>query len=109
MLFRSQLVGRHDFSTFRDADCQAESPVRTLERLDISRVGEEIHIYTSARSFLHRQVRSMVGSLRLVDEGKWSPRDMKKALDAADRSACGPVAPPDGLYLLRVGYSSAEK
>jgi tRNA pseudouridine38-40 synthase len=98
------LVGRHDFSTFRDADCQAESPVRTLERLDISRVGEEIHIYTSARSFLHRQVRSMVGSIEHVGSGKWSARDLKAALESCDRTRCGQVAPAAGLYLIGVDY-----
>jgi tRNA pseudouridine38-40 synthase len=75
----------------------------------VARYGELIEVRADARSFLHNQVRSMVGSLRLVGEGKWSPQDMKHALDAADRTACGPVAPPDGLYLLRVGYNSVEK
>jgi len=96
------LVGNHDFTTFRAAECQAKSPVKTLDRLDVSRAGEEIHINASARSFLHHQVRSMVGSLKLVGEGKWRPRDLRDALAARDRSACGPVAPPDGLYLVRV-------
>lgn len=98
------LVGQHDFTTFRAAECQAQSPVKTLDRIDVSRRGEEIHIQTSARSFLHHQVRSFVGSLKLVGEGKWSPRDLKAALDACDRSACGPVSPPDGLYLVKVDY-----
>ncbi|HWA91200.1 MAG TPA: tRNA pseudouridine(38-40) synthase TruA [Rhizomicrobium sp.] len=98
------LVGQHDFTTFRAAECQAKSPVKTLDRLDVSRVGEEVHVNASARSFLHNQVRSMVGSLKLVGEGKWSPRDMASALKARDRAECGPVAPPDGLYLLRVDY-----
>jgi tRNA pseudouridine38-40 synthase len=98
------LVGRHDFTTFRAAECQAQSPVKTLDRIDVSRRGEEIHLQTSARSFLHHQVRSFVGSLKLVGEGKWSPRDLKAALDACDRSACGPVSPPDGLYLVKVDY-----
>ena len=100
------LVGKHDFTTFRAAQCQAASPVKTLDRLDVSRYGEEISIEASARSFLHNQVRSMVGSLKLVGEGKWSPRDMQRALEACDRAACGPVAPPQGLYLVRVDYGT---
>ncbi len=102
------LVGHHDFTTFRAASCQAKSPVRTLDRLDVSRVGEEIHIQASARSFLHNQVRSMVGSLKLVGEGKWQPHDVQRALDAVDRAACGPVAPAPGLYLVRVDYGAAD-
>jgi tRNA pseudouridine38-40 synthase len=98
------LVGQHDFTTFRAAECQAQSPVKTLDRLDVSRRADEIHIEASARSFLHHQIRSFAGSLKLVGEGKWRPRDMKTALDARDRSACGPVSPPDGLYLVRVDY-----
>jgi len=98
------LVGQHDFTTFRAAECQAKSPVKTLDRLDVARVGEEIHVNASARSFLHNQVRSMVGSLKLVGDGKWSRRDMERALNSKDRSECGPVAPPDGLYLMRVDY-----
>jgi tRNA pseudouridine38-40 synthase len=98
------LVGQHDFTTFRAAECQAQSPVKTLDRIDVSRRGEEIHIETSARSFLHHQVRSFVGSLKQVGEGKWSARDLKAALQARDRSACGPVSPPDGLYLVKVDY-----
>jgi tRNA pseudouridine38-40 synthase len=98
------LVGSHDFTTFRAAECQAQSPVKTLDRIDVSSRGEEIHITTSARSFLHHQVRSFVGSLKLVGEGKWSARDLKAALEARDRSACGPVCPPDGLYLVKVDY-----
>jgi len=98
------LVGQHDFTTFRAAECQAQSPVRTLDRLDVSRRADEIHIEASARSFLHHQIRSFAGSLKLVGEGKWRPRDMKAALEARDRSACGPVSPPDGLYLVRVDY-----
>jgi tRNA pseudouridine38-40 synthase len=98
------LVGQHDFTTFRAVECQAQSPVKTLDRLDISRRGEEIHIEASARSFLHHQIRSFAGSLKLVGEGKWSARDLADALNARDRSACGPVAPPDGLYLVRVDY-----
>ncbi len=99
-----ELVGKFDFSTFRDSDCQAESPIRTLERLDVSRVGDEIHVYTSARSFLHRQVRSMVGSLEHVGSGKWRARDLREALDSRDRARCGTVAPADGLYLIGVDY-----
>ncbi len=101
------LVGRHDFTTFRAAGCQAKSPVKTLDKLDVTAAGEEIRIEASARSFLHNQVRSMVGSLKLVGEGKWSPGDLRAALDARDRSACGPVAPPHGLYLVRVDYPPA--
>ncbi|WP_300544790.1 tRNA pseudouridine(38-40) synthase TruA [Maricaulis sp.] len=98
------LLGQHDFTTFRDAQCQADSPVKTLDAISVSRYGEEVQLTCSARSFLHRQVRSMVGSLVEVGVGKWSARDFKAALDAADRSRCGPVAPPDGLYLVAVDY-----
>jgi tRNA pseudouridine38-40 synthase len=98
------LVGLHDFSTFRDAECQAESPVRNLDRFDIMRSGDVIECHVSAQSFLHRQVRSMVGSLENVGSGKWTALDLKAALDAKDRKACGPVAPPDGLFLMQVDY-----
>jgi tRNA pseudouridine38-40 synthase len=98
------LVGHHDFTTFRAAECQAQSPVKTLDRLDVSQRGEEIHIQASARSFLHHQIRSFAGTLKLVGEGKWQPREVKKALEARDRAACGPVAPPEGLYLVKVDY-----
>jgi tRNA pseudouridine38-40 synthase len=98
------LIGKHDFTTFRAAECQAKSPVKTLDRLDVEREGDEIRISASARSFLHHQVRSMVGSLALVGEGRWSVKDLAAALAARDRTACGPIAPPDGLYLLRVEY-----
>lgn len=98
------LLGRHDFTTFRAAQCQAKSPVRTLDSLTVRRDGEEILIRTSARSFLHNQVRSMAGSLKLVGEGKWRPEDLRLALEARDRSACGPVAPACGLYLMKVDY-----
>jgi tRNA pseudouridine38-40 synthase len=99
-----RLVGRHDFSTFRDSECQAKSPVRTLDRLDALRTNDEIHIYASARSFLHRQVRSMVGSLVLVGAGKWSDDDLQAALERRDRKYCGAVAPAVGLYLIGVDY-----
>jgi tRNA pseudouridine38-40 synthase len=99
-----RLVGKHDFTTFRAAECQARSPVKTLDRLDVLQDGEEVHVLAAARSFLHHQVRSMVGSLVLVGEGKWSITDLEAALRARDRTACGPVASPDGLYLMRVDY-----
>jgi tRNA pseudouridine38-40 synthase len=99
------LVGQHDFTTFRAAECQAQSPVKTLDALSVRRAGEEIHVQARARSFLHRQVRSIVGTLKLVGEGKWRPRDVASALAAHDRSRCGPVAPPEGLYLARVDYA----
>ncbi len=99
-----QLVGRHDFTTFRSAHCQAESPLRTLDRLDVVRAGDRISISASARSFLHHQVRSMVGCLALVGEGKCSANDLKAALEARDRAALGFNAPPDGLYFLRADY-----
>ncbi len=98
------LVGRHDFTTFRAAECQAKSPVKTLDILKVERSGEDVYVTSVARSFLHNQVRSMVGSLVPVGEGKWSPDDLAKALEARDRAACGPVAPPDGLYLMKVDY-----
>ena len=101
------LIGRHDFSTFRDSQCQAKSPLRTLDRFDVSRQGDEIECAVGARSFLHRQVRSMVGSLVEVGLGKWRTADLKAALDAADRSRCGPVAPALGLYLVGVDYPDA--
>jgi tRNA pseudouridine38-40 synthase len=98
------LVGRHDFTTFRSTECQAKSPVKTLDALNVSRAGDEVGIETAARSFLHNQVRSMVGSLVLVGDGKWSAAELAGALAARDRAACGPVAPPQGLYLVRVDY-----
>jgi tRNA pseudouridine38-40 synthase len=101
------LVGRHDFTTFRSVQCQAKSPVKTLDRLEVERRGELIEICASARSFLHNQVRSMVGSLKRVGEGGWTAADLRSALEARDRAACGPVAPPDGLYLTRVDYPDA--
>jgi tRNA pseudouridine38-40 synthase len=99
-----RLVGKHDFTTFRDTECQAKSPEKTLDQLDVTREGDAIRIITSARSFLHSQVRSMVGSLVWVGEGRWSADDLAAALAARDRAACGPVAPPQGLYLVRVDY-----
>ncbi|WP_342725960.1 tRNA pseudouridine(38-40) synthase TruA [Bradyrhizobium sp. B097] len=99
-----RLLGKHDFTTFRDTECQAKSPEKTLDQLDVTREGDAINIVTSARSFLHSQVRSMVGSLVWVGEGRWSPDDLFGALAARNRAACGPVAPPDGLYLMRVDY-----
>ena len=98
------LLGRHDFSTFRDSQCQAASPVRTLDRLDVRAEEGMILFEVAARSFLHRQVRSMVGSLVDVGSGRWSAADLKAALDSADRSRCGQVAPAHGLYLTRVDY-----
>jgi tRNA pseudouridine38-40 synthase len=99
-----RLVGRHDFTTFRHIECQAKSPVKTLDQLDVHRIREDIHIMAAARSFLHTQVRSMVGALALVGEGKWTADDLSAALAARDRVACAPVAPPDGLYLTSVDY-----
>ncbi len=98
------LVGRHDFTTFRASECQANSPVRTLERLDVRRIGARIEIEVSARSFLHNQVRSMAGSLEHVGSGKWQAEDLADALAAKDRTRCGQVAPPQGLYLVAVDY-----
>jgi len=98
------LIGQHDFTTFRASECQAKSPVKTLDKLTVRRALDEIDIEASARSFLHHQVRSMVGTLKLVGEGKWRPRDVASALKACDRSRCGPVSPPDGLYFVKVDY-----
>jgi tRNA pseudouridine38-40 synthase len=100
----SLLLGRHDFSTFRDSLCQAKSPVKTLDRLDVTRIGEELRIEAAARSFLHHQVRNMVGTLKLVGLGKWRPGDVAVALEARDRRRGGPTAPPEGLYLVEVTY-----
>jgi tRNA pseudouridine38-40 synthase len=99
------LVGRHDFTTFRDSQCQADSPVKTLDAIDVSRLGEAVEVRCSARSFLHRQVRSMVGSLVEVGRGRERPEWIARILQAADRTQCGPVAPPDGLYLVAVSYA----
>ena len=99
-----RLVGHHDFTTFRSTECQAKSPMRTLDRLDVAREGDNLSIEVSARSFLHNQVRSMVGSLALVGDAKWSADDLVAALAARDRAGCGQVAPAEGLYLVKVDY-----
>jgi tRNA pseudouridine38-40 synthase len=101
------LVGRHDFTTFRSVQCQAKDPVKTLDRLDVRREGEHVIIFAAARSFLHHQVRSMVGCLALVGLGKWREQDMAEALEARDRAALGLNAPPDGLYFVRAIYPDA--
>lgn len=98
------LVGLHDFTTFRDMACQAKSPLKTLDVARVLRVGDEVHLVFEARSFLHRQVRSMTGTLAEVGVGRWTAGDVLAALEAKDRTACGPVAPADGLYLTGVGY-----
>jgi tRNA pseudouridine38-40 synthase len=98
------LVGHHDFTTFRSAHCQATSPVRTLDRLDVTRTGDLIEIRASAQSFLHNQIRSFAGTLKLAGDGKMTPRDVRAALEARDRKECGPVAPPEGLYFMKVDY-----
>jgi tRNA pseudouridine38-40 synthase len=104
----AHLLGRHDFTTFRSSLCQAQSPVKTLDEIRIEAVpvaqGVEYRFHLRARSFLHNQVRSIVGTLERVGAGSWQPEDVKAALDAKDRAACGPVCPPDGLYLTGVGY-----
>jgi len=99
-----RLVGHHDFTTFRSADCQSDSPMKTLDRLDVSRQGAEIHVTAAARSFLHNQVRSMVGSLRRVGDRSWTADDLASALEARDRARCAALAPPHGLYLTGVTY-----
>ena len=98
------LVGKHDFTSFRAAECQADSPVKTLDGLTVSRVAEEVHITAAARSFLHNQMRILAGTLRLAGEGKWAAGRVRAALDARDRAAAGPTAPPEGLYLSKVAY-----
>jgi tRNA pseudouridine38-40 synthase len=98
------LVGKHDFTTFRSSQCQAKSPVKTLDRLDVSREGEEVIVRATARSFLHNQVRSMVGTIKRVGEGGWPVAAVGEALAARDRARSGPVAPAEGLYLVAVEY-----
>ncbi|MEC8673348.1 MAG: tRNA pseudouridine synthase A, partial [Pseudomonadota bacterium] len=100
----AHLVGRHDFTSFRASQCQADSPLRTLDELRVETAGEEVHVHAAARSFLHHQVRNMVGTLALAGTGKWTPQDVAAALEARDRSAAGPTAPPEGLYLTAVTY-----
>jgi tRNA pseudouridine38-40 synthase len=100
------LIGTHDFTTFRDTHCQSKSPVKTLDQVAVMRVGEEVQVTLAARSFLHRQVRSIVGSLAEVGVGRWSPQRLAAALAAADRTACGQVAPAHGLYLTGVTYGA---
>lgn len=104
-----RLVGHHDFTTFRSAHCQATSPVRTLDRLDVTRSGDLIEIRASAQSFLHNQIRSFAGTLKLAGEGRMTADDVQAALEARDRAACGPVAPPEGLFFLRVDYPGDEE
>ncbi|GGA71321.1 tRNA pseudouridine synthase A [Nitratireductor aestuarii] len=99
-----RLIGHHDFTTFRSAHCQSKSPLKTLDRLDVTRIGNEIEVRASARSFLHNQVRSLVGTLKKVGEGSWTPDDVQEVLAACDRTRCGPVAPAHGLYLIGVDY-----
>ncbi|MBC7313297.1 MAG: tRNA pseudouridine(38-40) synthase TruA [Rhizobium sp.] len=103
-----RLVGHHDFTTFRSAHCQANSPMRTLDRLDVTRTEDLIEIRATAQSFLHNQIRSFAGTLKLAGEGKMTPDDVEAALKARDRAACGPVAPPEGLFFLRVDYPGDE-
>jgi tRNA pseudouridine38-40 synthase len=99
-----ELVGHHDFTTFRSSHCQAKNPNRTMERVDVTRTGELIEIRASAQSFLHNQIRSFAGTLKLAGEGKWSAADVRDALEARDRTRCGPVAPPHGLFFMKVEY-----
>lgn len=98
------LIGRHDFTTFRSIHCQATSPIRTLDRLDVTRTSDLIEIRATAQSFLHNQIRSFAGTLKLAGQGKMTPEDVRAALEARDRKACGPVAPPEGLYFMKVDY-----
>lgn len=100
----AHLIGRHDFTTFRSAQCQSDSPVKTLDRLQVTRAGDEIHVTAAARSFLHHQVRSMVGCLAMVGRGQWQPNDIRKALEARERAALGFNAPPQGLYFVEAIY-----
>jgi tRNA pseudouridine38-40 synthase len=104
----TRLLGRHDFTSFRSAACQARSPVKTLDRLDVTHTGDEIRLDIAARSFLHNQVRIMTGTLKLVGEGKWTAGDVADALAACDRTRGGPTAPPDGLYLAAVRYDGGS-
>ncbi len=104
-----RLIGTHDFTTFRHSECQAKSPVKTLDRLDVRRLKDDIHVMASARSFLHTQVRSMVGALIAVGEGRWNADDVTRALYARSRSACAPVAPAEGLYLVKVDYEEEAR
>lgn len=101
------LIGRHDFTTFRSVHCQSDSPVKTLDRLEVTADGDEVHVVAVARSFLHHQVRSMVGCLALVGRGQWQPDDMAKALEARDRAALGFNAPPQGLYFVEATYAES--
>lgn len=103
-----RLTGKHDFSTFRSAHCQANSPVRTLDRLDVTRNGDIIEIRATAQSFLHNQIRSFAGTLKLAGDGTLTPDGVQDALEARDRKYCGPVAPPDGLYFLQVDYKDDQ-
>ena len=102
------LVGRHDFTSFRSIQCQADSALKTLDRLDVRRAGDEIHIDVAARSFLHNQVRILVGTLEMVGRGRWRKADVVDALKARDRAAAGPTAPPEGLYLTAVSYTPLD-
>ncbi len=100
------LIGKHDFSTFRSSQCQSKSPVKTLDAITVRRAGDDIEVTARARSFLHHQVRSIVGTLERVGVGKWRPQDVKRALESCDRAACGPMAPAHGLYLYKVDYDA---
>ncbi|NNE57492.1 MAG: tRNA pseudouridine(38-40) synthase TruA [Hellea sp.] len=102
-----ELVGKHDFTTFRDTQCQSKSPIKTMDAITVLRAGDEVHIQVRAQSFLHKQVRSITGTLNEVGRGNWTKHDVIDALEAKDRTACGPVAPPDGLYLVKVDYDSS--
>jgi tRNA pseudouridine38-40 synthase len=104
----AHLIGKHDFTTFRSAHCQSDSPVKTLDVLEVNGAGEEIHVTAAARSFLHHQVRSMVGCLAMVGRGQWKPDDMRRALEARDRSALGFNAPPHGLYFVEAVYPETK-
>ncbi|GAA4042921.1 tRNA pseudouridine(38-40) synthase TruA [Sphingomonas rosea] len=104
----AHLVGHHDFTTFRSVNCQSDSPLKTLDRLEVEQVGDEIHVHAAARSFLHHQVRSMVGCLGLVGMGQWSPDSMRAALEARDRAALGLNAPAEGLYFAGALYEGPD-